>query len=215
MPIKTAKVVFIGKTTEDEVLDDNKLSFELNVINGEEIPFEFTAKVPSKGLNSVEEYDIFFEFEYSNDKSDIFRITKNNFKEIINNSRHLSGYITSNYLLIRTLMLNDAFKIEPNQKSLNLKVNDGVTIKKPLEIYIQNRRSNEIVYLTSVKNELFKIEWEYFLDKGSDYDFYLKFNKKSRLNVRSISNFEDISFQYENINIKIYKTDKGNIALKS
>ncbi len=215
MPIKTAKVLFIGKTTEDEVLDDNKLSFELNVINGEEIPFEFTAKVPSKGLNSVEEYDIFFEFEYSNDKSDIFRITKNNFKEIINNSRHLSGYITSNYLLIRTLMLNDAFKIEPNQKSLNLKVNDGVTIKKPLEIYIQNRRSNEIVYLTSVKNELFKIEWEYFLDKGSDYDFYLKFNKKSRLNVRSISNFEDISFQYENINIKIYKTDKGNIALKS
>ena len=112
-------------------------------------------------------------------------------------------------------MINYAFKIEPTEDSLNLIVNDDIIIKKPLELYIQNRRSHEIVYLTSVENKLFKIELEYFLDKGSVYDFYFKFNKKSRLNKKSISNFKDISFKNNNINIKIYNTNKGDISLKS
>ena len=148
--------------------------------------------------------------------TDKFRISKNNFKNIINKSRYLNGYLTVNdNLTIRTIMINNAFKIEPTEDALNLIVNDDIIIKKPLELYIQNRRSHEIVFLTSVENKLFKIEWEYFLDKGSVYDFYFKFNKKSRLNKKSISNFKDISFKNNNINIKIYNTNKGDISLKS
>jgi hypothetical protein len=53
-------------------------------------------------------------------------------------------------------MINDAFKIEPAEDSLNLIVNDDIIIKKPLELYIQNRRSHEIVFLTSVENNYLK-----------------------------------------------------------
>ena len=147
--------------------------------------------------------------------SDKFRISKNNIKKIINRSEYLNGYFTINdKLSIRTLMINGAFKIEPKDDSLNLIVNEGISIKKPLNISVQNRKSNEIVYLTPVENSSFKIEWEYFLDKGSNYDFYINYNKKFRLNEKSILDFKDTSFKTEKINIKIYKTKNGDISLK-
>jgi glycosyltransferase involved in cell wall biosynthesis len=214
-PINKGEIVFIGRTVSDEVLEDNKISFELKALNGEDVPSVFTAEIPTNHLSSVEEYDILIEFEYLNGKSDKFRIAKNNFKEIVNRSEYLHGYLTiNNKLSIRTLMTKEAFKIEPTDDSLNLIVNDNITIKKDLEVYVQNKRSHEIVYLTSIENRLFKIEWEYFLDKGSSYDFYMKLNKKSRLNVKSILNYKNISFKNNNVNIKINKTNKGDISLK-
>ena len=214
-PIGKGEVVFIGRTTEDELLEDNKRSFELEAVNEDNIPDTFKAKIPTNELSSVEEYDVLLEFEYPNDKSDKFRITKNNFNKIINKSKYLEGYLTANNnLTIRTLMIKDAFKIEPTGDSLNLIVKDDISIKKPLEIYLQNRRSHEKVCLTSIENKLFKIEWEYFLDKGSEYEFYLKFNKKSRLNERSILKFKDLTYKNNDTNVNIYKTNKGNIALK-
>ena len=214
-PIKKGEVVFIGRTSEDELLEDNKRCFELEPVNDDNIPNKFKAKIPTNELSSVEEYDILLEFEYLDDNSDKFRISKNNFKKIINKSKYLEGYLTANNnLTIRTLMVEDAFKIEPTEDSLNLIVNDDVSIKKPLEIYVQNRRSHEKVFLTSIESKLFKIEWEYFLDKGSEYEFYLKFNKMSRLNEKSILKFKDLSFKNNDINIKIYKTNKGDITLK-
>jgi hypothetical protein len=214
-PIKKGEVVFIGRTPEDELLEDNKRCFELEAVNDDNISDTFKAKIPTNELSSVEEYDILLEFIYLNDESDKFRISKNNFKKIINKSKYLGGYLTANNnLTIRTLMVKDAFRIEPMADSLNLIVNDDVSIKKPLEIYVQNKRSHEKVSLTSIENKLFKIEWEYFLDKGSEYEFYLKFNKKSRLNEKSILKFKDLSFKNNGTNIKIYKTNKGDIALK-
>ena len=76
-------------------------------------------------------------------------------------------------------MIKNAFKIEPTEDSLNFIVNEDITIKNPLEIYIQNIISHEIVYFTSIENKLFKLEWEYFLDKGSVYDFNIKLKKSS------------------------------------
>ena len=214
-PINRGEVVFTGRTAPDDLLIDNKLYFELKAVDGGDVPNKFTAKIPTNQLSSVEEYDISLKFEYFNGISDKFRISKNNLKKIINKSKYLNGYLTINdKLTIRTLMINGAFRIKPTDDSLNLIVNDDISIKKPLEISIQNRRSNEIVYLTSVENRLFKIEWEYFLDRGSDYDFYLKFSKKSRLNEKSIINFKDISFKNDKVNIKIYKTNNGDISLK-
>lgn len=215
-PIKKGKVVFSGRTTEDEILDNNKLFFELKAINNEDIPHRFTAKIPTAQLSSIEEYDISFQFEYLNNTSTKFRISKNNFKDIINENEYLTGYLTvNNRLSIRTLLTNEAFEIEPTEDSLNFIVNENIIIKKPLQIYIKNRISNEMVYLTSVENKLFKLEWEYFLDKGSIYDFYLKFHGKSRLNEKSILNFKNILFKEGNIDIKIYKTNNGDISLKS
>ena len=49
-------------------------------------------------------------------------------------------------------MINGAFRIEPTEDSLNLIVNEDISIKKPLNISIQNRKSNEIVYLTPIEN---------------------------------------------------------------
>ncbi|MGB9979569.1 glycosyltransferase family 2 protein [Methanobacterium sp.] len=215
-PIKKGQVVFTGRTTLDRVLDDNKLLFELKPIDDDDIPSKFTVKIPTKLLSSVEEYDIAFQFEHFNGKLDKFRIAKNNFKDIINKSEYLEGYVTINdKLSFRTLMVKEAFEIEPTEDSLNLIVNEDTTIIKPLQIYIKNRKSGEIVYLTSDDNKLFKLEWEYFLDKGSIYDFYLKFHGKSRLNEKSILNFKELSFKKGNIDIKIYKTDNGNVSLES
>ena len=112
-------------------------------------------------------------------------------------------------------MVKGAFEIKPTEDSLNFIINENTTVKKPLQIYIKNRRSHEIVYLTPVENKLFKLEWEYFLDKGSIYDFYLKFHGKLGLNEEHISDFNDLSFKKGNIDIKIYKTVNGNISLKS
>ena len=134
-PIKRGEVVFIGRTTPEDVLTDNKISFELKPVDGENIPNKFTAKIPTNQLSSVEEYDISLKFEYFNGMSDKFRISKNNFKNIINKSKYLNGYLTINdKLTIRTIMLNGAFRIEPTDNSFNLIVNDNISIKKPLEI---------------------------------------------------------------------------------
>lgn len=214
--IKKGNVIFIGRTPENEVLDNNKLFFELKSIDNEDIPHKFTAKIPTSQLSSIEEYDIYMQFEYLDNTSTKFRISKNNFKDIINNSKYFKGYITiNNRLSIQTKMINDAFKVKPTEGSLNVIVNGNTSIKKPLQMYIKNRKSHEIVYLTPIENRLFKLEWEYFLDKGSAYDFYLKFHGKSRLNEKSILNFKDISFKKGKSNIKIYKTSDGNISLKN
>jgi len=197
-------------------LEDNKLSFELKAIDNNDIPYKFTAKIPTAQLSSVEEYDIAFQFEHLNGRLDKFRIAKNNFKDIINKSEYLEGYVTINgKLSVRTLMIKEAFEIEPTKDSLNFIINENTTIKKPLQIYVKNRRSREIVYLTPFENKSFKLEWEYFLDKGSNYDFYLKFHGKSRLDAKSILNFKDMSFKEGNIDIKIYKMNNGKISLKS
>lgn len=215
-PIKKGEVVFIGRSTPDEILIENKISFELKALEGEDIPNKFTAKIPTNQLSSVQEYDIAFKFDYLDGFFDKFRISKYNFKEIINKSEHINGYLTINdKLSLRTQMLNNAFKIEPTEDSLNLVVNENISIKKPLQISIVNRRSHEVVYLTSIEDKLFKIEWKYFLDKGSYYDFYIKNNVKTRLNEETILNYKDLSFKNGNINIKIYKTNNGNISLKS
>ncbi len=215
-PIKKAEVVFSARTPSDQVLDDNKLLFELKAIDTNDIPNKFTVKIPTNQLSSVEEYDIAFQFEYLNGMLEKFRIVKNNFKNIINKSKHLNGYMTVNdKLSVRTLMVNEAFEIKPTKKSLNFIINENTTIQKPLQIYLKNRRSREIVYLTPVENKSFKLEWEYFLDKGSIYDFYLKFHGKHRLDAKSILNFKDISFREGNVDIKIYKENNGKISLKS
>ena len=214
-PIKRGEVVFTGRTTPDDILVNNKISFELKAVDGDDIHNKFTAKIPTNQLSSVEEYDITVKFEYHNGMSDKFRISKNNLKKIINRSEYLNAYLTINdKLTIRTLMINGAFRIEPKEDSLNMIVNQDISIKKPLNISVQNRKSNEIVYLTPIENSSFKIEWEYFLDKGSNYDFYINYNKKFRLNAKSILDFKDISFKTEKIDIKIYKTKNGDISLK-
>jgi glycosyltransferase involved in cell wall biosynthesis len=215
-PIKKGEAVFSARTPLDNVLDDNKLLFELKAIDNQDIPNKFTVKIPTTLLSSVEEYDIAFQFEYLNGMIDKFRIAKNNFKSIVNKSKHLKGYLTVNEKLsLRTLMIEEAFEIEPTEDSLNFIITENTTIKKPLQIYIKNRISREIVYLTPSENKSFKLEWEYFLDKGSNYDFYVKFHGKSKLDAKSILNFKDISFKEGNIDIKIYKTNKGKVSLKS
>lgn len=214
-PIKKGEVVFIGRTDSGEVLADNKITFELKAMNEKNVPDQFTAKIPTTQLSSVEEYDILLQFEYLNGRSNKFRVSENNFNEIINKSEHINGYLTINNLLsIRTLMIEEAFKIEPTEDSLNFIVNENVILKKSLQMYVKNRISREIVFFTSIENKLFKIEWEYFLDKGSIYDFYIKFNGNKKLHNKSILNYKNISFKNENIDIKIYKTKKG-ISLKS
>ena len=65
-PIKKGEIVFVGRTTTDEILDDNKISFELKPIDDGDIPNKFTVKIPTNQLNSVEEYDITFKFDYLN-----------------------------------------------------------------------------------------------------------------------------------------------------
>jgi glycosyltransferase involved in cell wall biosynthesis len=216
-PITKGEVVFVGRTTANEVLDDNKISFELKPTDGADIPYKFNVKIPTSQLSSVEVYDITFRFDYLNGGFNTFRVSKNNFKDIINKSEYLDGYLTvKNNLSIKTLMIKNAFTIDPSDESLNFVVNEDIIIKNPLEIFIQNRRSNEIVYFTPIENNLFKLEWKYFLDKGSVYDFKVRLKEKSSLIEKSIiSNFRDISFKNENINIKIYKINNGNILLKS
>ena len=216
-PIKKGEVVFVGRTTFEDVLEDNKLSFELEPEDGDNIPYRFTAKIPTGQLRSVEIYDVTLQFDYHNGRSDKFRISKNNFNNIINKSEYVYGYLTvNNNLSINTLMINNAFKVETTDDSLNFIVNENKIIKDPLEIFIQNRKSNEIVYFTPIENRMYKLEWEYFLDKGSVYDFKLRFKDKSSLMKKShLLNFRDISFKLGNMNIKIYKNINGNISLKT
>jgi glycosyltransferase involved in cell wall biosynthesis len=216
-PIKKGEVVFVGRTTYEDVLEDNKLSFPLKPVDGDDVPNKFNAKIPTDLLRSVEIYDVMLQFEYPNGKSNKFRISKHSFNNIINKSEYAYGYLTvNNNLSINTLMINDAFTIEPTDDSLNFVVNENIVIKDPLELFIQNRRSNEIVYFTPIKNMMYQLEWEYFLDKGSVYDFKLRFKEKSSFMKRSfLSNFNDISFKHENVNIKIYTTKNGRISLKS
>ena len=45
-PIKRGEVVFTGRTTPEDILIDNKISFELKAVDGEDIPNKFTAKIP-------------------------------------------------------------------------------------------------------------------------------------------------------------------------
>ena len=215
-PIKKGEIVFVGRTTMEEVLDDNKISFELKPIDDGDLPNRFQAKIPTNQLNSVEVYDITFKFEYLDGKYNTFRISKNLFNDIKNKSKYLSGYLTiNNNLSIQTLRIDNAFTVETTVDSLNFIVNNDTKIKNPIEIFIQNRRSNEIVYFTPIENKLFKLEWEYFLDKGSVYDFKIKLKEKSNLIDKSIiSNFKDISFKNKDINIKIYKNKNGNLSLK-
>ncbi len=216
-PIKKGEVVFVGRTTYEDVLEDNKLSFILKPVVGDDIPNTFNAKIPTNLLRSVEIYDVMLQFEYPNGKSNKFRISKNSFNNIINKSEYAHGYLTvNNNLSINTLMIIDAFTIEPTDKYLNIVVNENKIIKDPLEIFIQNRKSNEIVYFTPIENSIYKLEWEYFLDKGSVYDLKLRFKNKSSLMKKSfLSNFNGISFKHENMNIKIYTTKNGKISLKS
>ena len=191
--IKKGEIVFVGRTTIEEILEDNKISFKLKPIDDGDKSNKFTIKIPTNHLNSVEVYDIIFKFEYLNGRYSTFRISKNNFKDIINKSKYLDGYLTvNNNLSIKTLMINNAFTIEPTEDSLNFIVNEDITIKNPLEIYIQNIKSHEIVYFTPIENKLFKLVWEYFLDKGSVYDFKIKLKEKSSLFEKSfVSNFRD------------------------
>ena len=215
-PIKKGEIVFVGRTTMEEILEDNKISFKLKHIDGGDKTNKFTVKIPANQLNSVELYDIIFKFEYLDGRYSTFRISKNNFKDIINKSKYLNGYLTvNNNLSIKTLMINNAFTIEPTEDSLNFIVNEDTIIKNPLEIFIQNIGSHEIVYFTQVENKLFKLEWEYFLDKGSIYDFKIRLREKSSLFEKFfVSNFRDISFKNRDTNIKIYKTNRGNISLE-
>jgi glycosyltransferase involved in cell wall biosynthesis len=213
-PITKGEVVFVGRTTKKEILDDNKISFELKPIN-DNISNIFTARIPTNHLNSVEVYDMTFKFEYLNGYN-TFRISKNNFKNIVNNSKNLKGYTTDkNNLSITTLMIDNVFIIEPTQEALNFIINENKVIKNRIKLFVQNRRSHEIVYFTPVENNLFKLEWEYFLDKGSIYDFKIKLKGKSSLLEKAlISNFRNISFKNDNVNIKIFKTNDGNISMK-
>ncbi len=214
-PIKKGEVVFVGRTSKDEILNDNKISFELKPMD-ENKPNIFTAKVPTNQLNSVEVYDMIFKFEYLNGEYNTFRISKNNFRNILNKSKNLEGYTTVNKnLSIKTLMINNTFTIEPTGESLNFIVNQDTIIKDPIKIFVQNRISHEIVYFTPVEDNLYKLEWEYFLDKGSTYDFKVNLKERSSLLKKAfISNFRDISFKNKDINIKIFKTNNGNISMK-
>ncbi|MDD3984709.1 MAG: hypothetical protein PHY59_02205 [Methanobacterium sp.] len=157
-----------------------------------------------------------FRLEYGNGKYNIFKITKNNFRSIINKSKNINGHITvNNNLSIATLIINNAFTIKPTKEALEFIVNNDVVIKDSLEIFVENRRSHEIVYFTQLGNNLYKLEWEYFLDKGSTYVFKVKLKEMPILFEKTfIRNFRDISFKNKNINIKIFKTNNGHISLK-
>jgi glycosyltransferase involved in cell wall biosynthesis len=228
LPIGKGEIVLEGRSEKDEILDSNKSFFTMKPITTESIDTEpsnkenesinkFNVIIPLDKLDAVQEYNLYFQFRYSNEGFSKFRIFQYNFENIVNNSESVDIYLTNDKLSLSTLLLDDLFEISLEKSGLYLNLAKDKEIKKDLKVSLKNRIIKEKVYLDRLNNnKTFMIEWKYFLDNNPTYDLYLEYgDKEIRFSERFISKIKSKKIRYRRINIEVYKTNKGNISLKS
>ncbi|MDR0912623.1 MAG: hypothetical protein LBM96_08520 [Methanobrevibacter sp.] len=113
----------------------------------------------------------------------------------------------------KSIKLNNLFNITPKRDALYIFLMKKEEIPEDLKIIIKKRETKEIFYMDHLIDKLtFKIKWEYFLDKGSSYNFYIQMNNK---NIRLKEEFTYKFKEMKCVKARIYKTKKDNISLKS
>ena len=217
--VKKGKIIFYGISTSNEKLDDEKVFFEMKreQNSSRQVSNEFSAEISTDHLNRFQRYDVYFQFDYEKEDFDSFRISKYNYKKLINKSKEIKGYLNEDNLSINTIFLNNAFDITIEKNKLKILVCEDVVIKTPMQLYLINKETEEITYLDYNKQyNSFEIELRCFLDEKSLYNVYMEFDsKKFLLNEKFVSKIRTPVFAYKSFEIKLSKSSKKNIILKS
>ena len=207
--IEKAAILLIKKTHINEILKNNELEFKLK----KEKNNYFNGFICTDQLESFIEYDVFLKFKHSK-KIDKFRLKKNNYDDIYNNSSNLNYSVTKNLnLSIYTMKPQKNFKIDLYDEKLRInRINKKISSK--IRIYLKNMKTKEKTYFDKI-DEGFELEFKYFLDESSGYGFYIEsLEKNVRVSMDFISKYDKKEIKYKKQVVKIHDNDK-NVLLKS
>ncbi|KZX11456.1 hypothetical protein [Methanobrevibacter curvatus] len=114
---------------------------------------------------------------------------------------------------IQSILVKNIFKITPKKDGLYVFLMSDDVINKNLKLLLSNPSTGETIYFDYIKEKkMFKLKWEYFLDKKSEYDFFLQFkNHKFILEKKYAHNFRKMRC----VKATIFENKKHNISLKS
>lgn len=207
--IEKASILLIKRTYINEILKNNELEFELK----KEKNNSFNGSIYTNQLESFIDYSIFLKFEYSK-KIDKFRVSKNNCDNICNDSVNLEYSVTKNSNLnINTTKPQKNINIEFNDKKIRIS-RTNKKINSNIRIFLKNMNTKEITYFDKI-NDIFELEFKYFLDENSVYGFYIEsLKKKVRISLKFISKYDKKEIKFKKQIVKLYDNNE-NILLKS
>jgi|GEM_PF-434922 len=222
--IKKGEILFIGRTSPYDVLDENYLSFEIEKVEDDNRNL-YHLEIPIEKLNTFEIYDIFFKAEYEDKLSDKFRIPRFSIKKITDESTQIQVATTiNNNMSIASELLNKEFNIVCDAEKLKLLVKEGSGIKNALKLYLKNTRTGESTrLLLNSEKSAYELEWKFFLDKKSNYKFFLtvfddvgRIEKNIPLNETNLYDFKETTIKTnDNVSVNISANENGDIRLNS
>jgi len=216
------EVLLVGKTTVDEVLEENTIHMKLDQIDDVENIYE--AKIPIESLSNFEKYDVFLKI-HNNGHWDQFMLSHYPVNEIENNFEHVKIYSSiNNYIKIFTQNFYNKINVEIDDNQFKLNFKDNTKIKKRLDIYLENTKTRELFKLDRNEelNE-YSLKYKFFIDENSEYrilliihDDFGSLSKKIRLKNDFLSEFNTQSIKIgQNITVTLFKTEYDNINLSS
>ena len=224
LDIKKLQLVFMGLTSYEELLDENTVTFDLDSmsINGKKT---YSIEISSHELSYFEKYDVFLKVTYNNGRTSKLRIHEDSIKEINCYVENMKPFFTSvGNLSFITQSLNEEFRIDCDEDKVKILLRDQDAIKKNLKFLVRKDSTRELINFTFNEEEsIYELEWKYFLDSRSSYLLFLTiFNNEGeikrniRFKERYLIDFDEKSIKTSNnLNAKIYKSNNGEIKIKS
>ena len=129
-----------------------------------------------------------------------------------------------NKLSVAVQKLDHNFTIKTDAERVKLLVNDNTKIRKYLRAAFIDLDTNEEVFL-NLDDDLteFSLEWEFFLDRKSQYSLNFKmydedgkYNKRTNINIKNLSDFKEHSVTTsDNVKVQVSKNSNGDIRFIS
>lgn len=217
-PLEEGSIVLKGLTNPYHCFEEDILYFKLEKLENTDENL-YKVEIPINKLNYFGLYNVFLKTKHKDKIPNEVRLKIDRINKINNKNKNLQIISNkNNYLTITTQELNNKFELEYDEDKIKIKLSD----ENNLKLYILNNKTNEKVQLKLNEDKTYyELEWKFFLDRKSDYTFYLTtFNEKGllkkdiQLKEKYIKNFRNASLKNrEGINIEIYKTKY--IKLKS
>ena len=224
LPIKDLQIALIGLTDQENVFEENTLTFDLKVDeNGDDL--SYSTEISSESLANFELYDVFLKCVYEDGKFNYIRLNDVIIEEINGKTNNMKSYLTpiGNLSLISQNMDNQ-FEIDCDENKLKVNMRNKQSIKKNLRMLVRKDSTNELIHLSlNDEGDAFELEWKYFLDPRSSYLLFITVfndNAKIRRNVRFKEKLLDEFCEKSvitdnNLDVPVYKADNGDIRIKS
>ena len=211
--VDEAKLVFYGRTKAYNSVNDNIKVFKLT----DDGKNSFSAKVPLDEIRNINVYDFYLKFKY-NGRDELSRIKDKGFVEEVDADRiSTNDYIIPHFsksgnLVITYCDAKNLFKTRIEEDKLKFIPDTHEDIN--YDLYVESQGKFDRVYFDAGEREL-TLDCRYALDRQVEYKIYIELNKHSfKLRENHLKDFTDKTFNTSLGEIKLYKNDDGEIAIK-